>query len=82
MALTLGVVQVCPVQAVSVTYDVTLVVTEGWLAGKTFDGSFTYDDAVVTGVRVEINFFGENYTEIADIDYPEFPQLIFKAGEI
>ena len=80
-------------EATPVTYDFTVVVTQGTLAGNTFSGSFTYDDAdlkgvgketieVEDGLKVNMNFLGEDYTETADIDYPKFPQLIFEAGEI
>lgn len=91
--LTMVAVNLPEVQAAPVTYDFTVVVTQGSLAGNTFSGSFTYDDEMVEGVgtetlgvedglTVEMDFLGENYTETADTDYPEFPQLVFEAGEI
>ena len=91
--LTMVAVNLPEVQAAPITYDFTVVVTEGSLAGNTFNGSFTYDDTMVEGVgtetlgvedglKVNMNFLGENYTETADIDYPQFPQLVFEAGEI
>ncbi len=81
------------VQALPVTYDFTVVVTQGSLAGNTFNGSFTYDDEALKGVgkeeigvddglTVKMNFFGKDYDHTADIDYPQFPKLIFEAGEI
>jgi hypothetical protein len=93
VATTLLVVDVHPTEAKPVTYDFTVVVTEGSLAGKTFKGSFRYDDEVLTGVgreeidiadglTVTMNFFGQDYTEKADQEYPTFPKLIFEDGEI
>ena len=82
-----------PVQALPVTYDFTVVVTQGSLAGNTFNGSFSYDDALLSGVGAEeigiadgltvnMNFLGQDYAESADTDYPNFPKLIFENGEI
>ena len=84
---------ILPSQALPVAYDFTVVVKEGSLAGKTFEGSFSYDDEVITGkgteeitvadgLKTNINFFGENYTEKEDQNYPQFPKLIFQDGEI
>ncbi len=84
---------VLPIQAVPVTYDFTVVVTEGSLAGNTFNGSFSYDDEILNGVgteeidiadglKVNMTFLEQNYTEKEDRDYPEFPKLIFEDGAI
>ncbi|MGB3401468.1 MAG: hypothetical protein WBA77_02120 [Microcoleaceae cyanobacterium] len=91
--LTMVAIELPAVQAAPVTYDFTVVVTEGSLSGNTFSGSFSYDDAMIEGVgtetvgveeglKVNMNFLGEDYTETADIDYPKFPRVIFEAGEI
>jgi hypothetical protein len=91
--LTMVAIELPQVQAAPVIYDFTVVVTQGSLAGNTFSGSFSYDDALLEnvgtetlgveeGLTVEMNFLGEDYTETADIDYPKFPQVIFEAGEI
>ncbi len=93
VVVTMIAVDVRPVQAEPVTYDFTVVVTQGSLVGNTFNGSFTYDDAILNGMgteaiqvsdglKVNMNFFGQDYSETADINYPEFPQLIFEDGEI
>ena len=85
--------RILPIQAVPVTYDFTIVVKEGSLAGNTFQGSLTYDDEVITGrgaekinvvhgLKTNINFFGQKYTEKDDRNYPEFPKLTFRNGEI
>ena len=87
------VIDVPPIQAMPVTYDFTVVVTEGSLAGNTFKGSFSYDDEVLSGVGTEeigiadgltvnMTFFGQDYTETADRNYPAFPKLIFEDGKI
>lgn len=93
VAATLVAIDGLPVQALPVTYDFTVVVTQGSLAGNTFNGSFSYDDSTLSGVGVEeigvvdgltitMTFFGQDYLETADIDYPAFPKLIFDEGEI
>lgn len=78
-------------QALPVTYDITITVTDGSLKGNTFTGSFTYDDEKLTydgqeslspddGIAVTMNFLGKDYDATADADYPEFPQIIFQDG--
>ena len=79
--------------AVPVTYDFTITVTKGGLAGNTFNGSFSYDDAKLKGKGVEelgitdglttcINYLGRTYRETDDTSYPTFPTLIFEDGKI
>lgn len=86
-------VQVSPAWAEIQTYDFTVNVTQGALAGQTYSGSFRFDDSsligsgdetltVEDGLTVQMNFFGRDYTEIDDADYPAFPQLQFEDGEI
>ena len=93
VAATLVAINGHSVQAFPVTYDFTVVVTQGSLAGNTFNGSFSYDDGQLSGVGAEeigiadgltvnMTFFEQDYTEIADTDYPAFPKLIFEDGEI
>ena len=93
LAATIVTIDSSPAQALPVTYDFTVVVTQGSLAGNTFNGSFSYDDAQLSGVGAEeigiadgltvtMTFFEQDYAETADIDYPAFPKLIFEAGEI
>lgn len=76
-----------------VTYDFTVDVTEGKLAGKSFDGSFSYDDEAVSetgttaigiteGLQVEMTFFDRSFTAEDDVNYPEFPQLVLEEGEV
>lgn len=82
-----------PIQAKPVTYDFTIVVREGSLAGNTFQGSLTYDDEVITGrgaekinvvhgLKTNIDFLGQEYSEKEDRNYPEFPKLTFRNGKI
>lgn len=79
--------------AVPVTYDFTITVTKGGLAGNTFNGSFSYDDAKLKGKGVEelgipeglttcLNYLGRTYRETDDTSYPTFPTLRFEDGKI
>lgn len=79
--------------AVPVTYDFTITVTKGGLAGNSFNGSFTYDDANLKGKGVEelgideglttcINYLGRTYRETDDTSYPTFPKVRFEDGKI
>ncbi len=78
-------------QALPVTYDITITVTDGSLKGNTFTGSFTYDDEKLTysgqeslspkdGISATMNFLGKDYNATDDADYPDYPQLIFQDG--
>ncbi|MBD3884170.1 hypothetical protein IFO70_20695 [Phormidium tenue FACHB-886] len=82
-----------PVQAAIVTYNFTVNVTEGALAGQSYRGTFSYDDSMLKGTGAEtlgvdqgltvcMNYFGQNYTAANDRDYPNFPKLAFENGEI
>lgn len=84
-----------PAQAgkVTYTYEFTVKVTQGSLAGNTFEGTFSYDSTTLThtgaetiGVEDELDitmqFLGQIYEETADTDYPNFPQLILQDGEV
>ena len=79
--------------AVPVTYDFTITVTKGGLAGNSFNGSFSYDDAKLKGKGVEelgideglttcLNYLGRTYRETDDTSYPTFPTLRFEDGKI
>jgi len=79
--------------AVPVTYDFTVTVTQGRLAGNSFNGSFSYDDANLKGKGVEelgideglttcMNYLGRTYRETDDTSYPTFPKLRFEDGKI
>jgi hypothetical protein len=79
--------------AVPVTYDFIVTVTQGRLAGNSFKGSFSYDDAKLKGTGVEelgiaeglttcINYLGRTYRETDDTNYPTFPKLRFEDGKI
>jgi len=79
--------------AVPVTYDFTITVTKGGLAGNSFNGSFSYDDAKLKGKGVEelgidqglttcMNYLGRTYRETDDTSYPTFPTLRFEGGKI
>lgn len=84
---------VIPVQAAPVMYDFTVKVTQGKLAGKSFQGTLRYDDANLQGKGIEtidttqglqvcMNFFGRHYRETQDSNQPEFPKLVFQNGQI
>ena len=79
--------------AESVTYNFTIDVTAGPLADNTYEGSFTYDPASIAGEGTEeigvddgltasINFYGEDFSEADDSDYPDYPKLVFEDGEV
>ena len=91
--LLITVVTATQAYAVPVTYDFTITVTKGGLAGNTFNGSFSYDDAKLKGKGVEelgitdglttcINYGGRTYRETDDTSYPTFPTLRFEEGKI
>ena len=80
-------------QAAPVTYHFTVEVTEGSLAGNTFEGEFTYEDSTLTGqgeevLRVEdglsvsMTMLEQTITETDDVDYPDYPQLLFTDGAV
>ncbi|MGI0488146.1 hypothetical protein ACN4EK_22115 [Pantanalinema rosaneae CENA516] len=86
-------IAVAPAQAAPVTYEFTVKVTQGSLAGKSFQGTLRYDDAklqgkgmetidATQGLQVCMNFFGRNYRETQDSNHPEFPKLVFQDGQI
>ncbi|BAQ64924.1 hypothetical protein [Geminocystis sp. NIES-3709] len=76
-----------------IIYDFTIKITEGSLQGKSYQGFLSYDDGklkgetteiltVKDGLKVCLNFFNQIYDEKKDVDYPEFPQLIFQKGQL
>lgn len=86
-------IPVSQAQASTITYDFTVNVTAGALTGRSFHGTFSYDDSRLTGRGVEelgvnqglticMNFFGQNYRETEDSNYPTFPKLVFENGSI
>lgn len=92
-ALSTGVIGTSLAQNSTVSYDFTINVTKGSLAGKSFNGSFSYDNSTLKGIGVEelgvgqglkacFNYLGRNYSQSDDRDYPTFPKLIFENGLI
>ncbi|WP_017315627.1 hypothetical protein [Mastigocladopsis repens] len=92
-ALSTAVITTSQAQASTVTYDFTVNVTKGSLAGKSYNGTFSYDDSTLKGTGVEelgvsqgltvcMNYFGRNYSETDDHDYPALPKLVFENGKI
>jgi hypothetical protein len=84
---------ISPAQAIPVTYDFTVNVNKGSLAGQSYSGTFSYDDAKVKGTDIEevgvkqgltvsMNYFGRTYRETDDSSYPTFPKLIFENGKL
>lgn len=80
-------------QAAPVTYDFTVNVTKGSLAGQSYSGTFSYDDSILKGtgseelgvaqgLKVCMNYFGRTYRETEDSSYPTFPKLIFEKGQL
>ncbi|MBE9002081.1 hypothetical protein IQ274_28735 [Nostoc sp. LEGE 12447] len=92
-ALTTAVIATSQAQNSTVSYDFTINVTKGSLAGKSFNGSFSYDNSTLKGIGIEelgvtqglktcFNYLGRNYSESNDRDYPTFPKLVFENGKI
>ncbi len=78
-----------PVQAATVTYDLTIDVTTGSLAGTQSFGFFSYDDSTLTGIgletlgvnkglSVDFDFLGKTYHETDENSYPDFPVVQFQ----
>jgi hypothetical protein len=93
VALSTAAIATSQAQASTVTYDFTVNVTQGSLAGQSYSGTFSYDDSTLKGTGVEklgveqgltvcMNYFGRNYTEASDRNYPKFPTLVFENGKI
>jgi hypothetical protein len=91
----LGTVAIPTTQAYAapIIYDFTVNVTQGALAGKSFSGTFSYDDATLKGTGVEelgvsqgltvcLNYLGRNYRATDDTSYPTLPKLVFENGKI
>ena len=53
VASTMMVIDAHPSLAKPITYDFTVEVSQGSLAGNTYTGSFSYDDEQLTGVGKE-----------------------------
>ncbi|MGK7911136.1 MAG: hypothetical protein AB4050_06575 [Synechococcus sp.] len=84
---------IAPVQAAPVSYRFTVEVTEGSLAGNTFEGMFSFDDDAVSGegeevlqvedgLSVSMTMLGETIIESQDVDYPDYPQLTLMNGDV
>lgn len=79
-----------PVQAVIVTNDFTATVEFGEFAGEVATGTFSYDDDLIVdgdeiltpfeGLTLELTFLGQTYTEMDDIEFDFFPELVFFEG--
>jgi hypothetical protein len=86
-------IAISPVQAIPITYNFTVNVSKGALAGQSYSGTFSYDDAtlkgtgieevgVAQGLTVSMNYFGRTYRETDDSSYPTRPRLIFENGKL
>jgi hypothetical protein len=72
VVLSLAVQQVNPAQAATVTYNLAGTIETGVLTGKTFSGTFSYDDSplassgfeVLDVSQVNLNFFGSTFTAV------------------
>ncbi len=76
-----------PAQATLLSYDFAGTLTDGSLAGETFSGRFSFDDAGLLGINDEylglaslnLNFLGRQYG-LNDADAP--PEAAFWDGEL
>jgi len=75
------------------TYDFSVQIGSGSLAGKTFEGFFSYDASTLSGegfetiglaqgLKISFNFLSQKYTEADDVRFPDSPMLQFKDGEL
>lgn len=82
-----------PALAATITYDFTLNVTSGSLAGIQGSGFFSYDDSTLTGIGLEtlgdseelsisFDFLGKAYNETDDTDFPDFPLVQFQDSSL
>ena len=77
-----------PAQAISNPFNFDVNVNSGSLDGNTYSGSFSYDDAGLTGSgsesvtvdNLDFTFEGTNYTE-ADASAPGVAEVLFEDGE-
>jgi len=77
-----------------ITENFIATVNSGTFAGTVGTGTFTYDDAMLTGIggesvsfdsgnlMVNFNVFGQDFTNADDIDFTGFPLLSFLDGSI
>lgn len=90
---TMMLINTAPSLAKPITYDFTVEVSQGSLAGNSYTGSFSYDDeqlsgvgkeeiGVTDGLTVNMNFFGKDYTGADDKDHPAFPKLVLENGMV
>ena len=91
--VSFALLSIAPVQAAPVNYHFTVEVTEGSLAGNTFEGEFSFDDETISGegeevvqvedgLTVSMTMLGETITESQDVDYPDYPQLLLVDGDV
>ncbi|MEO0456849.1 MAG: hypothetical protein AAF152_09730 [Cyanobacteria bacterium P01_A01_bin.114] len=88
---TLGVAVVGNVPAQAIDFNFVVTVEEGSLAGEEFLGSFSFDDAGLTGVgtetfgvaeglEIDFTFDGVDFAADSDIFFPDFPIVEFTEG--
>ncbi len=94
LSLSVVAIQSKSIEAATITYDFSVGVTTGALAGNSYDGSFSYDDSTLIGIggetvgveeKLSINFefLGKTYTETDDNNFAfNFPQVEFKDGSL
>jgi hypothetical protein len=80
-------------QAATITYDFTVDVTTGSLAGQRLEGFFSYDCSTLTGIGseeigveqglfVSFELLGVTYTESDDFNSPLYPRVLFENGSL
>jgi hypothetical protein len=91
--LSLTVIEPKLTQVTTVTYDFIVTVTSGCLSGKQFEGFFSYNNSLITGIGSEevsvkeglslsFEFLDVIYTEANDFDSPLYPRVLFEAGKL
>ncbi len=84
-----------PARAFSITYDFTVDITSGTYSGKSYTGSFKYDNANLTGsglefvsptvgnLGIQFSFLNKSYTQQQDRDASlDFPRAYFQDGTL
>ncbi|NJL36452.1 MAG: hypothetical protein HC899_06550 [Leptolyngbyaceae cyanobacterium SM1_4_3] len=75
------------------TCDFKVQLSSGLLAGKTFEGFFSYDASIlsgqgfetiglVQGLKIFFKFLNNRYSESDDVRFPDSPALHFMDGEL
>src|SRR4051794_1654014 len=91
--LALLLVATGPAAAVPIIQGFEVTAANGPLVGQTFTGTFSYDNSLLTGsgteyidptqgLTVSFTFGGITYTQVNDLNYPDYPLAAFVNGDL